>query len=496
MAGCMSGKISRRQCLQSIGLGLLSAGLASAQTARKPNVLMIAIDDLNDWIGALGGHPQALTPNIDRLAKRGVIFRRGYCQAPSCNPSRASLLTGLRPSTSGVYQNNDVWRDAMPTAVTLPQHFQLHGYEVLGGGKIFHGPMNEAKSWDYYYNPPGFLYPEGDTPVNGLNGGHFDWSPIQAYDDDTADTMLANWTAAYLSKPRNRPFFLACGFYRPHLPWYAPEKYFEKFPEASTLLPKYLENDIDDVPQSAPRNQRDHDNVTSSGQWKKAVAAYLACIHYADANVGRVLDALDSSPHADNTIIALWTDHGWHLGEKNHWRKFSLWEESCRVPIIFAGAGVRSSDSVCERTVELLDIYPTLLDLAGLPPRPELEGRSLRPLLDNPGAKWDRPATTSMAPDSVSVRTERWRYTSYPDGGDELYDHWHDPQEWENLAGVSAYKHVKRELATLFPANPESKPVLQYRDLPEEKKRLVDLPAGRRHKPDPDNWTGLKPGPD
>ncbi len=477
-----------------MGLGVLSAGLGAAQSGRRPNVLMIAVDDLNDWIGALGGHPQSLTPNMDRLARRGVIFRHAYCQAPSCNPSRASLLTGKRPSTSGVYQNNDVWRDAMPTEVTLPQHFRLHGYEVLGGGKIFHGPMNEAASWDYYYNPPGFLHPD-DTPVNGLNQGHFDWSPIDAEDEETADGMLADWAANYLSKPRRRPFFLACGFYRPHLPWYAPKKYFEKFPEAATLLPKYLANDLDDVPASAPHNQRDHDNVTSSGQWKKAVAAYLACIHYADRNVGRVLDALDASPHADNTVIVLWTDHGWHLGEKNHWRKFSLWEESCRVPIIFAGAGVRSEDRACERTVELLDIYPTLTDLAGIPARPEVEGRSLRPLLDDPGAEWDKPAITSMGPQKISVRTERWRYTRYPDG-EELYDHWHDPQEWENLAGAEAYADVRRELAALLPEHVETKPVLQYKDWAPEKRRLTELPPGRHHKPDPDNWTGLLPGPE
>ncbi|MBI1357132.1 MAG: sulfatase-like hydrolase/transferase [Acidobacteria bacterium] len=492
MAGGMEPTLSRRQCLQALGLGALSAGFAAAQRSRRPNVLMIAIDDLNDWIGALGGHPQSLTPNIDRLAQRGVLFRAAYCQAPSCNPSRASLLTGIRPSTSGVYQNNDVWRDAMPLATTLPQHFQLHGYEVLGGGKIFHGPMNEAQSWDYYYNPPGFLHP-GDEPVNGLDMGHFDWGPLQVDDDQTADTMLAHWASDYLGKKRNRPFFLACGFYRPHLPWYAPEKYFEKFPEAATLLPKYLANDLDDVPASAPHNQRDHDNVTSSGQWKKAVASYLACIHYADTNVGRVLDALDAGPHAQNTIIVLWTDHGWHLGEKNHWRKFTLWEESCRVPLIFAGPGSRDNRT-CDRPVELLDIYPTLIDLAGLPTRPELEGRTLRPLLEEPSAEWDKPALTSNGPDKTSVRTERWRYTKYPDG-EELYDHWQDPQEWDNLASSPAYADVKAELAALLPRRTQTRKVLQYQDLPAEKKRLTELPPGRRHKPDPDSWTGLKPGP-
>ncbi len=489
--------MTRRDWLRTAGVGAaaLLAGTARPQAARAkgPNVLFLAIDDLNDWIGVLGGHPQALTPNIDRLARRGVTFRRAFCQAPSCNPSRASVMTGIRPSTSGCYQNNDIWRDAMPNAVTVSKHFMLHGYQTLGGGKIFHGPQNEARSWEYYYNPPGFLAPE-KTPVNGLESGHFDWSAVEAEDEETADTMLADWAGDYLRKERTKPFFLAVGFYRPHLPWYAPEKYFEKFPEAKTLLPTVLENDLDDTPRSARRSLADHDKVTSTGQWKKAVAAYLACIHYADANVGRVLKALDEGPHADNTIIVLWTDHGWHLGEKQQWRKFTLWEESLRVPIIFAGAGVESENRFCDRTVELLDIYPTLVDLAELPERPELEGRSLRLLLDDPEAQWDKPAISSNGPDKISVRTERWRYSRFPDG-EELYDHDKDPREWENLAGRAELAETKRELAALLPAEVSRKKVKSWRDYSEEEKRIKKTPAGRFPKPDPDVDTGLEEGP-
>ena len=472
-------------------LGTARPQAASAQG--KPNVLFLAIDDLNDWIGVLGGHPQSLTPNIDRLARRGVTFRRAYCQAPACNPSRTSVMTGLRPTTSGVYQNGDIWRDAIPQAVTMPKHFMLHGYEVLGGGKIFHGPMNEARSWEYYYNPPGFLRPEG-APVNGLDSGHFDWSGLDAPDEETADTMLADWAADYLSEEHRRPFYLAVGLYRPHLPWYAPDKYFEQFPEAKTLLPKYLENDLEDTPKSARRSLRDHDNVTSSGQWKKAVAAYLACIHYADANVGRVLDALDNGPNADNTIIVLWTDHGWHLGEKDHWRKFTLWEESLRTPLIFAGRGVPIENRFCDRTVELVDIYPTLLDLAGVPERPELDGTSLRSLLEDPEAEWSKPATSSNGPDKTSVRTERWRYSRFPDG-EELYDHDNDPQEWENLAGRPEHAATQKKLAAMLPKNVTRKKVKQWNSLTLEEKRLTQLPPGRHHKSDPDNDVGLEPGP-
>jgi arylsulfatase A-like enzyme len=492
----MSQAVSRRGFLQAAGLGAFAGGSALAQGPRAngPNVLMIAIDDLNDWIGVLGGHPQSLTPNIDALAKRGVTFRRAYCQAPMCNPSRASLMTGVRPSTSGCYGNNDVWRDALPNAITVSEHFKLHGYEVLGGGKIFHSNQNEERSWDYYFTTPGYLAPEGDLPANGLDSGHFDWSPIKAKDEDTADTMLAEWAAAYLRRKRPRPFFLAAGLYRPHLPWYAPEKYFEQFPEAKTILPEILENDLDDVPKGAIRSLKDHDNVTSSGQWKRAVASYLACIHYADSNVGRIMKALDEGPHADNTIVVLWTDHGWHLGEKKHWRKFTLWEESCRVPLIFAGKGVPHENAFCGRTVELLDIYPTLTDLAGLPMRPSNEGVSLRPWLENPQAPRERPAMTHLGADKAAVRTERWRYVTYPDG-DQLYDHDNDPNEWTNLSGKPEYAKIERELAAMLPKNASRKKVMGYDELPEEEKELAPLGPNRYHKPDPDKKMDLLPGP-
>lgn len=476
-----------------LGVAALAAGTGQAQSKKKPNVLVISVDDLNDWVGVLGGHPQSKTPNIDRLAKRGVAFRRAYCQAPACNPSRASVMSGIRPSTSGCYQNADVWRDAMPQAVTLPKHFMLHGYQVLGGGKTFHSTQNDAASWEYYFNPPGFIGPP-ERPVNGLNKGHFDWSPIEAEDADTADTMVAQWAADYVSQEHSKPFFLHCGLFRPHLPWYAPKKYFEEFPEADTLLPKYLEDDLADTPPSARRSLSDHDAITSTNQWKKAVAAYLACIRYADENVGRVLDALDSGPNAEDTIIVLWTDHGWHLGEKDHWRKFTLWERSCRVTMIMAVPG-SAQDKLCDRTVELLDVYPTLSDLAGLPNRDELEGKSLRPLLEDPETPWDKPAITSSGADKTSVRTERWRYTEYPDG-EELYDHDADPNEWTNLASKPEHAATRRRLSALLPKNRSTKKVMQFKELPEERKRLTELAPGRLRKSDPDNYVGLNPGPD
>ena len=494
----MSGEpLSRRELLGGLGLGALAAGCAGSREPRAagPNVLMISIDDLNDWIGVLDGHPQTLTPNIDALAGRGVTFRRAYCQTPACNPSRASLMTGRRPTTSGCYGNGDVWRDAMPLAVTLPQHFMQHGYEAIGGGKTFHQSQNEAASWHYYNSFRGFLWPP-DYPLNQLDRGGFDWGSLDIDDEETTDTQLANWAAEYLSRDHSRPFFLACGFYRPHLPFYAPRKYFEKFPEAEMELPPYLANDLDDVPESAPteRGLEDHELVTATGQWKRAVAAYLACINFTDANVGRVLKALDEGPHAGNTVIVLWTDHGWQLGEKNHWRKYTLWERSCRVPIIFAGPGIEAKGEFCDRTAELLDVYPTLADLAGIPGRDDLEGESLQPLLEDPEAEWDHPAITSDAPDRHSIRTERWRYTTYPDG-EELYDHDADPNEWRNLASAPEHAGTKERLRVTLPRNPSRKTVLQVGDQPEEGRRLTELLPGRSHRAGAANDVGLDPAP-
>ncbi len=464
---------------------------SQAARANGPNVLFISVDDLNDWIEPLGGHPQTKTPNLNKLAARGVTFARAYCQAPSCNPSRASLLTGLRPSTSGVYGNTDAWRRTLPDAVTLPQHFMLHGYEVLGGGKTFHGPQNEAASWEAYFQFKGFLHPP-NKPVNGIpKTGHFDWSGLAVDAGETADTKLAAWAERYLRQEHSRPFFLAVGFYRPHLPWFAPQEHFDRFRADRTELPATLDGDIDDVPKSAVRSFRDHEKVTSHGEWQKAVAGYLACINYADANVGRVLRALDSGPHANDTIVVVWSDHGWQLGEKQQWRKFTLWERSARVVMMLAGPGVSARNRTSERTVELLDLYPTLVDLCGLPKRPEVEGRSLRPLLADPDAAWDKPAITSLSPDKMTVRTERWRYSRFPDG-EELYDHEHDPLEWKNLAGAPEHAETKKHLAGLLPENPSPPATVRFADLPESERRLVDVPDGRFRKSDPANYVGLR----
>jgi arylsulfatase A-like enzyme len=460
--------MSRRQFLgttlcgaagAAVGWSLLDALTrpAAGAVGDRPNVLFIAIDDLNDWVGHLEGHPQARTPNLDALADRGVAFTNAHCTAPACNPSRASLLTGIRPSTSGVYLNTQPWRPAMPDAVTLPLLFREGGYEVNGRGKIFHGRFpDDDSSWDEYIPRGGDPMPDRERrPLNGIpDAGNFDWGPLDVPEEEMDDAKVAAWCVEQIEGGFERPFFLACGIFRPHLQWYAPRKYFDLFPEDEIILPNVKDDDLDDVPPIGRRfaENGDHPRVIATNTWASAVQAYLACGAFADAQVGRVLDALYASPYAENTIVVLWGDHGWHLGEKLHWRKFALWEEATRAPLIFAAPGVTGAGGRCARAVSFLDIYPTLVDLCGLTPPPEqLEGETMRPLLADPAAPWEKPALTTHGRGNHSVRSEAWRYTRYRDGTEELYDEINDPLEWTNLAGEPRFDHVKRELARWLP---------------------------------------------
>jgi len=465
-------------------LAVLVAGLAgcsspgakreSGEPPGRPNVLFIAVDDLNDWIGPLGGHPQAQTPNLDRLADEGVTFERAYCTSPACNPSRTSVLTGLHTYTSGMYSNYQVWREVLPDAVTLPQHFTANGYWSAGAGKIFHNNMPDPDSWEDYYpsktkHMPEYHHPdpEGTVSMPEFTNMYreFDWSPIDLPDEETADYGSVQWVIEQLQRPHERPFFLACGIYRPHVPWYVPRKYFDLFPLESVELPRVLDDDLDDLGERAReiayRAGGYHRHVVEAGQWKSAVQGYLASVAYADAMVGRLLDALARSSHGDDTVVVLWSDHGWQLGEKEHWRKFALWENLARAVLMFRVprgtpglVGGTTPGSRCSRTVSLLDIYPTLLDLAGLPRKAGLDGHSLVPLLEDPGHDWGHPAITTYDFSEFSVRTERWRYIRYIDDSEELYDHDSDPEEWRNLAADLRYSEVKRRLARHIPKQP------------------------------------------
>jgi arylsulfatase A-like enzyme len=426
-----------------------------AQAAEHPNVLFIAVDDLNDWISCLGGHPDCKTPNIDRLAARGVLFERAYCAAPACNPSRAALMTGIRPATSGVYLNSQPWRPAMPDVATLPQHLRKHGYEPVGSGKIFHGRYEDPPSWDDYLKKGGDPKPVPEVlkDPHSRSGGIV-FGVLDVPDKQMNDYKMADYAIEYLGKKHDKPFFLACGIFKPHMPWQVPRKYYDMYPHDKIRLPKTLTGDLDDLPPAGvkmARPQGDHATMLKTGNWRYAVQAYLASIAFADVQVGRVLEALDKSEYAKNTIVVLWGDHGWHLGEKEHWRKFALWEEATRVPFMIAAPGVTTPGSRSPRTVNLLDLYPTLCDLCGVPQREGLEGNSLVSLLKDPDAAWDRPTLTTHGRLNHAVRSERWRYIRYQNGDEELYDHDADPYEWKNLASDPEYASVKRDLANWLP---------------------------------------------
>ncbi len=434
------------------------------KTAKGPNVLFIVADDLNDWVGALGGHPQAKTPNIDRLAARGVLFTNAHCAAPVCNPSRTSVLTGVAPSVSGVYRNTQPWREPLAAATTLPRLFRESGWTTLGAGKIFHGTFNDVDAWDEYRLrkelPKG---PAGEDTIPSPKRDIYDliqWAPMDIADDAMDDHNVATWCIERLAEPRDRPLFLACGIYKPHLPWFVPRRFYDEFPLATVKLPKVIANDLDDVPPAWRKMVNSggvHERMVKEGRWQAGVQAYLAAIAYADYEVGRVLDALDRSPAGKDTIVVFWGDHGWHLGEKEHWRKFTLWERSTRTPLIVVAPGLTAPGGRCDRTVSLLDIYPTLAELCGVASPQKLDGTSLVPLLRDPaaaGAARTDGVVTSNGRGNDSIRTARWRLIRYADGSLELYDHVADPDEFTNLATKAEFASVVAELGARLPSNP------------------------------------------
>ena len=429
------------------------AGLVARAAEHRPNVLFIAVDDLNDWVGCLGGHPQARTPHIDALAARGVNFTRAYCASPVCNPSRSALLTGLHSSSSGVYANGiDRGRSRCRDVVPLNTHFHDQGYFVAGAGKIYHGDHDRWGTWDDYATSPVGAPPPGAGENPGVGGIHF--APIDGDDDALEDFHTVAYCIAQMQHKHDKPLFLACGLHKPHMPWNVPRKYYDLFPLESIELPRVLATDLDDVPPAGvalARAEGDHQRILESGRWKEAVRGYLAAGAFCDAMIGRLLAGLDASPIRDDTIVVFWGDHGWHLGEKQHWRKFALWEEATRAPLVFVVPGLTRPRSTCARTVDFMGIYPTLCDLCGLATPAHVQGVSLRPLLADPDAPWDRPALTTHGHMNHAVRSEAWRYIRYANGDEELYDERADPLEWRNLAGDPGLAAVKADLARWLP---------------------------------------------
>lgn len=445
----------------------LLALVGNVRAAPPPNILFIAIDDMRDWTG-YSGHAQAKTPNLDRLAKRGMAFTRAYTASALCNPSRTALLSGMRPGSTGVYGNGDDWRVALPAGVpTLPGHFHANGFRTMTAGKVFHGGKLRREDWDDFIkdgekeendtDKQDWSLKSGRTPGGFIIGSNV-ISPLDTPEEELVDSKTASYGVAQLGKPHDRPFFLACGFHRPHLPLSAPRKYFDLFPLESVVLPVVKAADLADLPQEAVRMAKagEFAAIRDLDKWRECVRAYLACIAFTDAQIGRLLDALDASPHKDNTLIIVWSDHGWHHGEKEHWRKSTLWEEATRSPLLIAVPGVTRPGSVCARPVDFLGVYPTLCDLAGLPLPPHLQGVSLKPLLLDPQAAWDRPAISTMKQGNHAIRTDRWRYIRYTGGDEELYDEQADPHEWRNLATSPEHAAIKADLAKWLPA--ENKP--------------------------------------
>jgi arylsulfatase A-like enzyme len=443
--------MKRRDRFALVSAGVLAlwplAPLFCAERIR-PNVLFIAIDDQNDWIGAFGGHPLAKTPQLDTLAGRGTAFLNAHCQSPLCNPSRTSLMLSLRPTTTGIY-GLAPWFRTLPEfkgRVTLPQHFKASGYKTYTAGKIYHGnaggPVARQSEFDVWgpnggmgAKPPQKLIPP--TPMG--NHPAMDWGVFPHRDEDKGDYINTSWAIDQLkTAPTNAPMFLAVGYYLPHVPCHVTQKWYDLYPDDDSVLPKILRNDRDDTPRFSwylhwelpePRLKW----VEENHQWRNLCRSYLASTSFVDAQIGRLLEALKASGRWDNTIVVVWGDNGWHLGEKGVTGKNTLWNGGTRVPLIFAGPGVEGGQR-CMQPAELLDIYPTLIDLCGLPKRSDLEGLSLLPQLKDAHAKRLRPAICSHNQGNHGIRSERYRYIHYADGSEEFYDILLDPYEWNNLA--------------------------------------------------------------
>jgi arylsulfatase A-like enzyme len=477
----------------------------SVFAVERPNVLFIAIDDLNDWVGCLGGHPQVKTPNIDRLAKRGVLFTNAHCAAPACNPSRAALFSGKMPYNTGVWSNSSPRLQKMrPDLLLLPHAFKKSGYVTLGTGKLLHGggkanrilfaesffpeqrwspfqrdqvkytekelPSKGTDNPRHVINITGkdsivipFNRMPSDRKPNGNDGESFDWGPVDVQDSEMGDGKITDWAIGHLEQGFDKPFFLAVGYYRPHIPLWVPRAYFDLYPVQNVKLPPFKSNDLNDLSELAKRwaiepvTAGSHATVVRHKQWPAAVAGYLACISFVDHQVGRLLDTLDAGRYGKNTLIVLWSDHGWHLGEKEHWGKWTGWERSTRVPMIIVPPKIRADEfaaagSRCIQPVGLIDLYPTLTEFCNVTPSKGLDGQSLVPLLRNPALPTGRAVITTFDAGNVTLRTIKWRYIRYADGSEELYNHQTDPNEWSNLAKDPKYAELVKDLRNRVPA--------------------------------------------
>ena len=473
----------RNRILTSIVLVAIATN-CSKSNAQQPNVLFISIDDLNDWVGVFGGHDQVKTPNLDSFARKGsVVFQNAHCPGPVCGSSRSALLSGFMPHTTGIYGNGQNMRDSglIQQHATLPEYFSKHGYHSLSSGKIFHkhADKNGADvghwAFDEYVNVRGSLEPDKTrftsrdknlihgkpgppTKYSAGGGSEFCWGPSLRKKEETRDFKTAQWAAEELSKPREKPFFMAVGLSKPHLPFVVPQEFFDLYDPATFKAPQIKEDDLDDIlvngkrPKHKPTN--DYLWLKQNNLIDECALAYAASCSYADSCLGVIFDALEKSPHKSNTIVVVWGDHGWHLGEKLRYRKTTGWFESTRVPLVFRlPDNIGDKGQTCDRPVNLIDLYPTLVELCGLPAKSELDGRSFKPLLLDPKLAW-QPTLTVFGKGNASINGERYHYLKYTDGVEEFYDRTSDPMEWENLiTKLTPQQRIEKErLEKLVPA--------------------------------------------
>ena len=451
-------------CAPLMGVLMLAGCVRSEQSEtevpgrKQANVLFIAVDDLNTWLGCLNNYANTKTPNIDKLAEQGVLFSNAHCQAPLCGPSRASIMTGLRPSTTGIYgmTPDDKVRSENPATqaiVFLPEYFKNHGYYTMGIGKLFHnhapegvfeesggrvkgfGPLPEDRFvWDGY----------GTSDRENYGRTSTDWGAYPEVDSLMPDHQSADWVIERLNRKFDKPFFMGLGFLRPHVPLYVPQKWFDMHPVEGIEVAPYQADDLDDVPPVALKindlpMMPSTEWAIQSGEWKNIIQAYLACVSFVDYQIGRVIEALENSEYADNTVIVLWSDHGYRLGEKETFAKHALWETATKAPLMFVAPNLPQG-KVIDSPAEMLSIYPTLLELCGLPAYEKNEGKSLVPLMLNGQSEDASYAITTFGMDNHAVKSDRYRYIQYEDGGEEFYDHQVDPNEWTNQATNPDYK--------------------------------------------------------
>jgi arylsulfatase A-like enzyme len=460
-------KFNTSVSLVSLAGLLLLNPLFLAGQKQKPNVLMIVIDDLNDYPEVLYDYPGLITPNLTKFAKTAVTFNHAYCAAPVCNPSRAAFLSGMAPYKTGVYDNNYPIEKSTVILESefLPEHFKKNGYTTYTRGKIFHTIPGEERfenMWDINegkgnYGPNTKISHFPDSLGMHKN---FDYLPWEGPESDHPDNITAEMTIDQLQKDHDKPFFITCGFYKPHNPWTAPKRFFDMYPLGSLQMPPVLESDWDDLPEIAKSwaaGPVDYYKILKeTGQYAQIVRSYLACISFLDYNFGRLLDVLENSKYRDNTIVVVVADNGFHMGEKKHFAKYALWEKTTHILSIWRVPGMTKPNTICQRPVNLLDIYPTLNELCGLgAPVQDLDGHDIVPLLKNPDSEWKYPSVTTYLKDNYAVRDERYRYIQYKDGSCELYDHLTDGNEYFNLLDSQAdkYKDIVAKLKAYIPGH-------------------------------------------